>query len=166
MGGDSQYLDGWYKVKSTNPKIFRLGDMLIGTERSQRVSDIIQYQMNDTMGDDWPDPADYLVQWFIPKLREALKIGGAMVFKEGTEEMDAVVMIGYKGRLFFIGEDFTLSQIGSDYEAIGAGARYAMGYLYAMQKALFLPEELIENALKCAAHFSAAVSAPFTILEI
>ena len=166
MGGDGQYLDGWHRIRSTNPKIFRLGDMLIGSDQSQRISDIIQYNF-DPGPDKCEDPADFFVQDFIPTLQNDLEeFGAKQRSQEGTDKMEAAIMIGYKGRLFVIGEDFALSQIASDYEAIGAGARYARGYLYAMRETSNSPEKLIGGALECAAHFSAAVSEPFTILEI
>jgi ATP-dependent protease HslVU (ClpYQ) peptidase subunit len=81
------------------------------------------------------------------------------------QEMEAVIMIGYKGKLFIIGEDFTLSEIAAPYEAIGAGAKYALGYLYAMGKTSLSPERMIENALGCAEHFCAGVRGPFIVLE-
>ena len=166
MGGDGQYLAGWRKIRSSNPKIFRLGDMLIGTERSQRVSDIVQYAL-DLDDDLWDDPTIYLLVEFIPKLQECLKAHGSMLSKEGIDEMDATIMIGYKGHLFIIAEDFSLSQIGSAYEAIGGGAKYAVGYLYATDDIVSIgPEQAIENAISCASHFSASCGGPITILDI
>ena len=166
MGGDGQYLDGWHRIRSTNPKVFRLGDMLIGSQGDQRVSDIIQYNLEAPNDFGIPSPEEYLCIHLIPKIRSLLKEHGAMMSEDGMDKMDAAIMIGHKSRLFVIGEDFTLSQIASDYEAVGAGARYALGYMYAMQATSLTPERLIEKALECAAHFSAAVSEPFEVLEL
>lgn len=160
LGADSLYLNGWHRIHTDHPKIFRLGGLLIGSEQSQRVSDIMEYNL-ELPQDCQSDPATYLGRDFIPALRACLIEHGAMK----DEQMEAVIMIGYRAGLFIIGEDFTLSEIAGPYEAIGAGAKYALGYLYTMHKTSLSPEKMIENALGCAEHFCAGVRAPFIIME-
>jgi len=116
MGSDSLYLNGWHRVRTPHPKIFRKGDLLIGTSGDQRISDIIEYNF-DPEEDYRDDPVDFLGMDFLPAMRDAIKKRGGM--KE--EDMEATVMIGYKGGLFIIGEDFSRSRVGP-YEAIGSGA--------------------------------------------
>jgi len=161
MGSDSLYLNGWHRVRTSHPKIFRKGTMLIGTSGDQRISDIIEYNF-DPEEDYRDDPVEFLGMDFLPAMRDAIKKHGGM--KE--EDMEATVMVGYKGHLFIIGEDFTLSEIGSSYEAIGAGAKYAMGYMYAMEKTCLSPERLIEQALSCAEYWCAGVRGPFGGMEM
>jgi len=133
--------------------------MLIGTSGDQRVSDIIQYNLEvpDLSG---IDPAYYMAQLVIPAIRAAMKEHDGM---EGMK--DSAIMVAYAGCLFIIGEDFSLSEI-SDYEAIGAGAKYALGYMYAMGKGSLLPEELITKALECAAWFSASCAGPYVVEKL
>jgi len=160
LGADSLYLNGWHMVRTPHPKIFHKGGLLIGTEGDQRVSDVMEYNF-DLPDGDYAAPCEYLGSAFITALRACLHEHGGM--KENG--MEAVIMIGYKGGLFIIGEDFTLSEIGSSYEAIGAGAKYAMGYMYAMEKTRLSPERLIEQALECAEYFCAGVRGPFVVME-
>jgi ATP-dependent protease HslVU (ClpYQ) peptidase subunit len=161
MGSDSRYLDGWHIHRSPNPKIFRVGNMLIGTSGSNRVSDILQYNLIVEEEDMWPDnPAEYVAREVIPEMQACLKEHDGM---EGMK--DSAIMVAYQGCLFIIGEDFSLSEIES-YEAIGAGAKYALGYIYAMHKTAFLPRELIEKALECAAYFSASCAGPWVVDHI
>jgi len=161
LGADSLKIDGWHRIRTPRPKIFRKGSLLIGSENSQRVSDIIEYNL-DLPADGGMAPDEYLGSAFIPALRACLAEHGGL--KDG--QMEAVLMIGYRGGLFVIGEDFTLSEIATSYEAIGAGAKYAMGYMYAMEKTCLSPERLIENALTCAEYFCAGVRGPFVIFEV
>jgi len=151
MGSDSLSLDGWHRVRTPHKKIFRKGDMLIGTAGNQRISDIIEYNLV------LPDEAagDYLGAVFIPALR-------ACIDEHGGKIEDSTLLIGYKGELFFVGEDFSFLEVGS-YEAIGAGAKYALGYMYAMEKTCLSPERLITKALECAAWFSASCAGPFVV---
>jgi ATP-dependent protease HslVU (ClpYQ) peptidase subunit len=132
--------------------------MLIGTAGDQRISDIIEYNC-DPEEDYRDDPVEYIAMDFLPAMRDALKKHGGLT-EESTE---ATIMIGYKGHLFIIGEDFSLSQVGP-YESIGAGAKYAMGYMYAMEKTCLSPERLIEGALACAEYCCAGVRGPFVVM--
>jgi ATP-dependent protease HslVU (ClpYQ) peptidase subunit len=161
LGADSLYLNGWHITRSPNPKIFRAGEMLIGTSGNLRVSDILQYNL-DVPSLGGLDPANYTAQAVIPAIRQALTEHGAIGLMP-----DSAIMIAYQGGLFIIGEDFSLSEI-AEYEAIGAGAKYALGYLYSvigMGKAGD-PTATIRNALECAAYFSASVAGPWVVDSI
>lgn len=158
IGADSQYLEGWHKVTNLNPKIFRKGELLIGSSGSQRVSDIVEHNLELVRNRDWV-PIKYIADYFVPALRSCLSLHGAII-KKDTEEMGAVIMIGYKGKLFIIGEDFTISEVGP-YEAIGAGGKYVYGYLYAT--GITDPIAAIHGALECAEHFCAGVCRPFVV---
>jgi len=158
LGADSRCLTGWHIHRSPNPKIFRVGEMLIGTSGSQRVSDISQYNLDvsDLSG---MDPAYYMAQAVIPAMIGCLKDHGALV---DDKIEDSVIMVAYRGCLFIIGEDFSLSEI-ETYEAIGAGAKYALGYMYAAGYQDPIPA--IEGALECAAWFSASCAGPFIVMQ-
>jgi ATP-dependent protease HslVU (ClpYQ) peptidase subunit len=160
LGADSLYLDGWNIVRNPNPKIFRVGNMLIGTSGNLRVSDIIQYNLDpDKMHDVGYIPANYIAEEVIPEMRACLTEHGAMSLMP-----DSAIMVAYRGCLFIIGEDFSLSEI-AEYEAIGAGAKYALGYMYAIEDHIGLigVEQAMENALACAAYFSASVAGPWVV---
>jgi ATP-dependent protease HslVU (ClpYQ) peptidase subunit len=121
----------------------------------------VEYNL-DLPEDSYQVAGEYLGSAFIPALRACLKEHGGLK----DEQMEAVIMVGYKGGLFIIGEDFTLSEIATSCEAIGAGAKYALGYLYAMEKTCLSPERLIEGALGCAEYWCAGVRGPFIIEEL
>lgn len=160
LGADSQCLNGWHKVKNPNPKIFRKGELIIGSSGSQRVSDIVEHNL-DLERDNGKEPIKYIAGGFVPALRACLSEHGALI-KKDTEEMDGVLLIGYKGKLFIIGEDFTISEVGP-YEAIGSGGKYVYGYLYAAGT-LTDPIAAINGALECAEHFCAAVCKPYVVM--
>jgi len=135
--------------------------MLIGTSGSQRISDILQYNLDPNKTHDVGYvPANYMAEEVIPEIR------ACMTEHDGMKSMpDSAIMVAYRGCLFIIGEDFSLSEI-ADYEAIGAGAKYALGYMYAMGETAYLPEELITKALECAAWFSASCAGPFVVEKL
>ena len=160
LGADSCQLDGWHHVRGPNPKIFRVGGMLIGTAGSQRVSDICQCNL-ELPEDHWDSPAGYMIAEFLPAVRACLKSHGGLVQKD-TEEMSATALVGYRGSLFLIGEDFSMAEI-ETFEAIGAGAKYALGCLYATDIDDIGAEEAIERALCCAEHWCAACRGPFVV---
>lgn len=71
-------------------------------------------------------------------------------------------LVGVKGRLFKISEDFQVSE--HDYISCGSGEYHVVGCLY--NSKLSKPKEDIIKALECAEDFVVSVSRPFIVLCI
>ena len=75
-------------------------------------------------------------------------------------------MVGYKGRLFCIAEDFQVSESHEPFASVGCGSRYALGALKALAESIPLgAREIAQKSLEIASHFSAGVRPPFTFVE-
>lgn len=159
IGADGLYTTGWHRIHSSQPKIFKRDDMLIGTSGSMRLSDIIQYNAKFD-GPYHADPIRYIACEVVPAIRAAIKEHGDL-----SDMEDLTIMIGYAGHLFVLDENLAISDI-DEYEAIGVGAKYALGYMYANRHDEITPEDLVEQSLECASHFCFGCSGPFVIDSI
>lgn len=158
MGADSLYITGWHRIHTSMPKIFKRDNMLIGTSGSMRISDIIQY--NTDVADEIAEPTYHIACEVVPAIRAVIKEHGDL-----SDMEDLAIMIGYAGHLFVLDENLAISDI-DEYEAIGVGAKYALGYMYANRHEEITPEDLVEQSLECASHFCFGCRWPFIVDSI
>jgi ATP-dependent protease HslVU (ClpYQ) peptidase subunit len=88
--------------------------------------------------------------------------GAILSTDTGQQVHSSNFLVGYKGRLFEILIDFQLNEIMGNFTAIGSGAPYAMGSLFASKK-WKSPEKRIVNALDAASEYDGSCGAPYCI---
>ena len=159
IGGDSAGVGGLDMTVRADPKVFRNGPFIIGCTSSFRMRDLLQYTLvpPERNGEIMP----WMVNTVIPLIRTCLKDGGFASKNNETEE-GGTFLIGYQGRLFFVGNDYQLGIPTDGFIAVGCGDQIAHGALYATSGD---PEERVRTALLAAERFSAGVRGPFVIME-
>lgn len=163
IGGDSAAVSGYMVTIRSDPKVFRLGNFLIGFTSSFRMGQLLHYAFHAPERPDGLDVFSYMVTLFVEGLRECMKSGG-FTKKESEQEVGGCFLIGCDGRLFTIDTDFQVSESADGYAAVGSGAEVALGAIYATQGQL--PWQRITTALEAAAHHTAYVRGPFVIEEL
>lgn len=103
---------------------------------------------------------EYLVTTFINAVRDCLKSGG-FAKKEDEQEEGGTFLVGFRGRLFEVQDDYQVTESVNGYAAVGSGARIALGSLYATPH--LMPEQRIELALQAASQYDAYVRPPYLI---
>jgi len=161
VGGDSAAVAGWDVQSITHPKVFRVGDFIIGYTTSFRMGQLLEYNL--TVPDN-PDGDDlrYLITQFIPAVRECLKQGGFAKVENNTEEGGEFI-VGYRGRIYLVGSDFQITHHRDRFLSTGCGESFAMGALAAME--ITDPKKAVLKALKIAGMFSAGVRPPYYVIE-
>jgi ATP-dependent protease HslVU (ClpYQ) peptidase subunit len=161
MGGDSAALSGYDINLSVHPKVFRNGPFLMGYTSSFRMGQLLQHALHAPERGVGQDVYAYMVTTFVDAVRQCLKDGGyARKHDEGEE--GGTFLVAYAGRLFMIADDYQVHEAVGSYHAVGCGADYALGSMRVT--ASTKPKQRIRMALETAAHFSAGVAGPFTIL--
>jgi hypothetical protein len=171
MGADSAGVDGSYNISTRlDKKVFIKDEFIIGFTSSFRMGQLIQYSFNppkyipELYNN---DIFQYMCTAFIDSLRKCLKDGGYSRNDQG-EESGGCFLVGFKGRLFEIADDFQVGEVANRYNSVGCGFSYALGSLYAdiLGDNSVDTEQMIKNALECAEYFSAGVRRPFNILKL
>jgi len=165
MGSDSAGVGGWYsRMKRVDPKIYRVGKMLIGFTNSFRMGQLLGYSLE--LPKHHPDiPVEHwMATEFINAVRGCLKNGG-FAEKEKEVEKGGIFLVAYKSRIFEIESDYQVGEREEPFNAVGCGQDLALGALFASNKLAERPRARVELALKAAAAFSAGVYAPFRIVE-
>jgi ATP-dependent protease HslVU (ClpYQ) peptidase subunit len=174
IGGDSAVVEAKSTIQTDmSPKVFRLhtqqGEYLIGHTGSGRLGNVLRHAFT-------PPPferrsgslEEYIVTHFIDALRESLKRAGFAKVENGAERVGGgKMLVGFRGQLFWIEDDYQVGQPMQGYAAIGSGETYALGAFYSLQaiEHALTPEDQVRLALEAAAEHNTCVRPPFIIIE-
>jgi len=164
IGGDSASTnDSGLQTILASSKVFSVSNqdtkVLLGCTTSCRMMQLLQYELHLPSYENG-DVVEYLVTKFVNAVRETLKDGG-FAQKENEKEEGGNFLVGFQGRLFEIQSDYQVSEPVNGYEAVGSGAKFALGALYVTPH---LPPEIrIEEALKAATYHNAYVKPPYLL---
>lgn len=164
IGGDSAGVAGLDVTIRKDTKVFKKGDFLIGYTSSFRMGQIIRFSFNPTRYNPEDDVYEYMCTHFINDLRAAFRNGGFLETDKSVES-GGTFLVGFKGRLFTINNDFQVGESADDFDACGCGTPYALGCLEIDKESDYSPASRIERALTVAAKFSGGVRPPFVILN-
>jgi len=159
IGADSAGIAGYDLVVRADSKAFQNGPFLMGFTTSFRMGQLLRYAFK-------PPPCEgdvfcYLATTFIDAVRECLSKGRYAV-KKDEQESGGQFLVGFRGCLYAIDSDYQIEQSLAPYAAIGCGAPYALGALYATSGDA---KTRILTALSAAEYHNAGVRRPFTIMS-
>ena len=162
IGGDSASVGGYDRSVETQPKVFRRGDLLIGSSGCWRTMQLVHYklQIPEHRRDKQSD-REWLCVDFVDALRSCLKESGLERKYDGAERTDGLLLVGYHGHLDVVQGDYAVLESQDGYDAIGCGKGFALGSLYSTPG--LRGERRVQDALYTAAHFSAGVCEPFMV---
>lgn len=162
IGGDSAGVSNFNIRQRKDPKVFKIGKMVIGYTSSFRMGQLLRFSMKlpEFLSSD--DVFEYMCTKFTDSVRECMKTGGYLRTDNGQEE-GGFFLVGFKGRLFEVNSDFQISELVQRYAATGCGEYYALGSLYETEKSDMSPKDRLTSALECASLFSAGVCGPYII---
>lgn len=164
LGGDALGSNGWSKACIKDPKVFKLGDMLIGSTTTFRFGQVLQYNFKIPERQKHIDDMQYMVSSVVPELRKALKEAGVSEVNNNVET-GGVCLIACNGELYQVQSDFSVLRCSRGFDAIGSGKAFAEGALFAVDGRVSA-KEAVKVALQTAESCCATVSGPFTILSI
>lgn len=159
IGGDSAGVGGWQITVRKDPKVFRVGDCLIGYTSSFRMGQLLRFKFRPPEQRPSADDFEYLCTAWVDAVRRCLKDGG-FATRESEAEQGGQFLVGYHGKLYEVGADYQVGIPADSYAAVGCGEEYALGALHCARGS---PVARIRAALEAAAKFSAGVRGPFVI---
>jgi len=162
MGADSAAYESSMIWPSRLDKVFHVEAFLIGYTESFRFGQLLRYHLKVPKQTKTTTDLEYLVIQFIPKVQAVLSEGGFSPDSDSKGDCGKC-LLGYRGTLYLIDEDFQVNTSHHGYTAIGAGEEYAMGSLFSTAGS---PTSRVMGALEAAVAFSPQVSAPCRVWSI
>lgn len=85
--------------------------------------------------------------------------------KDNEREEGGTFLVGVKGRLYAVYDDYQVATAADGFAAVGSGEQVALGALFATDGAGLSPRRRVMSALAAAERFSAGVRGPFVCLK-
>ncbi len=162
IGGDSSAVSGWDLMLRKDRKVFRVGEALLGFTSSFRLGQLLRDTFLPPALQENEHIERYMTTTFVNAVRECLKEGG-FAQKKNEQESAGTFLVGFRGRLFRIADDYQVGETLHHYDAIGSGDSVAFGALYATAHlpTSLTPSTRIELALSAAEQHNIGVRGPF-----
>ena len=168
IGGDSAAAGDWETRECFNPKVFTVGEILIGYTTSWRMAQILRGHLElPDAPERHPELLESAAPYIMEKVVEEIRIilhKYHWATEEDNKQKGGNLLIGYRGHLFEVGADYGVTEMADEYDAIGCGGPYALGALHATRETGISPEYRVKMALEAAAHMSGGVMPPFYIM--
>lgn len=164
MGADSIGVAGWERSIMGFTKVFKVGEFLIGCAGSIRMLQLLQYTLEVRPQHETEDDMRYIVTGLADASRKLFKDHGWSNI-ENNKESGANFLVGYRGRLYAIEDEFNVVRFEQPFYAIGVGKVYALAAILTLRSERddVTPEHQINCALKVASELSIGVHPPFHI---
>lgn len=144
------------KVTSLDKKVFEKNNILFGYCGDLRYGQLVKHRFSPPSPSRNKDLESFIHTKFVPELQKFFVDAGHPKLEEDSFEL----MVGIHRSIFTIGEDFSVVESPSRFHAIGSGADFALGVMYAT-KNLTSDVQRITQALDAASFFCQTVSKPF-----
>lgn len=165
MGADSLGSNRVTQSVRKDPKIFKVGEMLIGFTSSYRMGQLLGYKLCMPKHHKGVSIEEYLHKEFIDEVRRVLKTGGYTTI-DNNEEIGGCFLVGYRGRIFRVDNDFQIAENLCNYDSVGCGSQVANGTLFATNGTELNPKERIKLAIKAAEEQVIGVRGPIVIKSL
>ena len=141
----------------------------IGTSGSSSIHNNLEiFELPDRGYDQ--DAYDYMINNFVPALRNRFSENLLMTTKDGFHEFDGTILVVLDGRIFEVSCRFSVIESSSDYLVTGSGTNFALGSLHStdgFEEAFGMTSRArVLIALEAAAANDPYVSRPFDIIEV
>lgn len=165
IGGDRSAVDGWNRMVSNEPKLFRIGEILIGMSGSHLVSQILKHEFKPSRAQ-YMDETDlhYLVTVFGKEVRQLVS---ALINKrddDGEAIFSGGALIGYRGKLYRMSSNCQVDWFERRYDAVGSGAAFALGSI--ATNSSNTPTNILFDALRVASLLCVDVCAPYDVKSL
>lgn len=161
MACDSEVSDDSSAMSMASPKIAINGDYIIGVSQSLRVLNIMHHASLPPVPSA-ENLSSFMCIEFIQSVAELMDNMPGTSTPEKLEE-STEILVGTKGRLFVIGDDYSVHEHRYPYAVIGGGTLPALGSFFSTED--LSPKARVQKAVKAASEFSAGVRGPIHYLK-
>jgi len=160
IAGDSAGVSGLDVTIRKDTKVFKVGEFVIGCTTSFRMINLIRFSFSPPTMSEGEDVYKYMCTRFIDALRSTFSNGGWLE-KDKNIELGGTFLVGFRGRLFTIHNDFQVGESIEPFHSVGCGFPYAMAVMKCLESSDLHPLERLKQALEIATYYSGGVRPPF-----
>lgn len=162
MAGDLMGSNGYTKKVYPDSKVFLNGEFLLGYTSSFRMGQILEWNWEPPLRQEGISDRQYMQLNVVESLRDTFATFGYGI-KQGLEDLGGTFLIGYRGKLYEMQDNFSLLQ-NEDFVAVGSGQYHAEAVMHVLYNTEIHPFDILQEAISTAAHFTSSVSEECTLL--
>lgn len=160
--GDSAGTGGTEQRIRKDKKVFSHGEFIFGGTHSFRMLQLLKYSWEPPLIPDDMKLMKYMVSLLVPSIIKIFKEHEFYGKDSDGRAAGIGILVGVRGRIFSIENDFQVAETFEKYESIGCGREVAIGSLatsFSMHGEI--TKETAILALEVTSKFDCAVAAPF-----
>jgi ATP-dependent protease HslVU (ClpYQ) peptidase subunit len=165
LGGDSAAVEGTDYTVRRDLKVFQKDQMLFGFTSSFRMGQLIQTSLVIPEHSINVDDFTYLTSTFMDAVLTCFQ-EKAFAKIDDNVATGGTFLIGYRGGLYEVNDDYQVGIPTLPYEACGCGAQYAKGALKILETVKLSPRSKVIKALEASAAFCCGVQPPYHCLSL
>lgn len=165
IGADSAASSDNLVVERSDEKVFQVNEYLVGIAGSFRMGNLLRYSILPAIESQHQDVDNetFIHTSFINTIQEGFN-SFKFSYREQEEAFGGIFLVGYRGTLFAVHDDFHIGTYKDNYAALGSGREYCYGSLYSTKS---LPsKERVLTALGASVKYCPTVSDPFVVKSI
>lgn len=119
------------RTRLEGKKIFKVGEMLFGYTTSFRMGQLLESCFSPPSRAEGMTDYQYMIRDVIPSIRRMFIDQGYMM---STDKMGGTFIIGYRGELYLVEDDFAVLTPETNFAACGSGGTQAEAMLMTMEE--------------------------------
>lgn len=164
IGADRLSNDGCVGTMIATSKVQRHPEMLLASSGEPRVGQLLAYAFIPPLRHaETTSDIQYLVRQWVPSLRATLDTYGVPVEEDKGGNTRWAILLGYRGHLYEIYDDFQVTESLCGWSAAGCSYKAALGALHATYGRVEDPDLRVVLALQAAEQVDIHVRGPFDI---
>lgn len=165
LGADSAAIGGTDFTIRRDLKIFAKDSMIFGFTDSFRMGQIIRTSLVLPEHSVNVDDMTYLTSTFMDAVLACFQ-EKSFAKVEDNVASGGQFLIGYRGNLYEVSEDYQVCAPTLPYEAVGCGGDYAKGAMKILETTKLSPKSKILKALEASSAFSCGVMPPYHVISL
>jgi ATP-dependent protease HslVU (ClpYQ) peptidase subunit len=146
-------------------KVFVRDGFIVGFTSSFRMGQILKYYLNCPKQKKNQSDEEFMCTTFVDHVQELFK-SKSFGKIESNEQTGGTFIVGYKGEIYTIDDDFQVGISYENYASVGCGNKLALGSLFTTDAYKMSVKDKLMAALSAAEKFSAGVCSPFIIKSL
>lgn len=164
MGADRMTTWGASVEVRETPKIYEVGELLIGVSGAVRLGNLLATMTPPTWTLSW-DIDRWVALDLIDAMREHLAAHAFDRQEANQSRTDGNILVAVRGRCYIVASDWSWCRNDRGVYAVGSGSAHAEGAIHALSKVEGSPHTLVSAALHAAADLAVGVRGPFDMFE-
>lgn len=165
LAGDSAAVDDNHQLDIvTTTKVLFNGPLMIGWCGSYRMANLVHHSLR-VPRQRFGESVDKFITKRVASAIRTTMIDGGIVNDENGGELPGGMILGYKGHIYRLGEEFSVVESTRGFDSVGAGCHFALGAISMVWPITKNVEARMTEIMRVVSKLCFSVAPPFRIIR-